>query len=79
MEHYPRLARIKQKFDPGNLLRVNQNIKPASRSGMLPRRRPHQQRSDRDQLPHAIGLHVLAQPARDEFTALHHKIIVRQL
>lgn len=28
-EHYPKLAAIKQKFDPGNLFRVNQNIKPA--------------------------------------------------
>jgi FAD/FMN-containing dehydrogenase len=28
-EHYPKLAKIKQKFDPGNLFRVNQNIKPA--------------------------------------------------
>ena len=28
-DHYPKLAAIKQKFDPGNLFRVNQNIKPA--------------------------------------------------
>lgn len=28
-DHYPRLAATKQKFDPGNLFRVNQNIKPA--------------------------------------------------
>ncbi|MDR3454249.1 MAG: FAD-binding oxidoreductase [Rhodoferax sp.] len=28
-EHYPKLAAIKQKFDPGNLFRVNQNIRPA--------------------------------------------------
>lgn len=28
-EHYPKLAAIKQKYDPGNLFRVNQNIKPA--------------------------------------------------
>ena len=28
-EHYPKLAAVKQKFDPGNLFRVNQNIKPA--------------------------------------------------
>jgi hypothetical protein len=29
-EHYPKLAALKQKFDPANLFRVNQNIKPAS-------------------------------------------------
>jgi FAD/FMN-containing dehydrogenase len=29
LDHYPRLAAVKQKFDPGNLFRVNQNIKPA--------------------------------------------------
>jgi FAD/FMN-containing dehydrogenase len=28
-EDYPKLAAIKQKYDPGNLFRVNQNIKPA--------------------------------------------------
>jgi hypothetical protein len=28
-EHYPKLGAIKQKYDPGNLFRVNQNIKPA--------------------------------------------------
>jgi hypothetical protein len=28
-EHYPKLAAIKQKFDPANLFRVNQNIQPA--------------------------------------------------
>ena len=29
-EHYQKLAAIKQKYDPGNLFRVNQNIKPAA-------------------------------------------------
>ncbi len=29
--HYERLAKIKAKFDPNNLFRVNQNIKPALR------------------------------------------------
>jgi hypothetical protein len=28
-EHYPKLVAIKQKYDPGNLFRVNQNIRPA--------------------------------------------------
>jgi hypothetical protein len=28
-EHYPKLAAIKQKYDAGNLFRLNQNIKPA--------------------------------------------------
>ena len=29
-EHYERLAAIKRKYDPANLFRVNQNIKPAA-------------------------------------------------
>ncbi|WP_241502119.1 FAD-binding oxidoreductase [Hymenobacter glacialis] len=29
--HYERLSKIKAKFDPNNLFRVNQNIKPAAR------------------------------------------------
>jgi FAD/FMN-containing dehydrogenase len=28
-DNYPRLAEIKKKYDPENLFRVNQNIKPA--------------------------------------------------
>ena len=31
-EHYPKLAAIKQKYDPDNLFRVNQNIRPAGTS-----------------------------------------------
>ncbi|MEJ2004187.1 MAG: BBE domain-containing protein, partial [Cyclobacteriaceae bacterium] len=29
--NYERLAQIKEKYDPGNLFRVNQNIKPSAK------------------------------------------------
>ena len=35
--------------------------------------------SNRHHLPHALILHLLAWPARDELTALHHQVVVGQL
>jgi len=33
-ENYTRLAEVKKKYDPANLFRVNQNIKPATEASL---------------------------------------------
>lgn len=34
-DHYERLAALKDKYDPTNLFRLNQNVKPAAQSGAM--------------------------------------------
>jgi FAD/FMN-containing dehydrogenase len=34
-EHYERLVALKDKYDPTNLFRLNQNIRPTAQSGAM--------------------------------------------
>ncbi len=35
-EHYEQLVALKDKYDPTNLFRLNQNIRPTAQSGVTP-------------------------------------------